>query len=988
MRLLTVLCTFLALQLNAICASAQQTDESITETIPRANVAEDDDTAEDESLEEDKVLEDVLREDVLVTGSRIKRSEFSTDNPIEIITIEKAALAGLMSTSEILQNSTVAAGQQIDDSFSGFVTDGGPGAGQISFRGLGGQRSLAIVNGKRWMPSGVRGSTNSVDLSAIPTSIISRYELLKDGASSIYGADAVAGVVNVITRSSADGFNFNMGVYAPQLGEGNEYSFDAAWGKTGAKWNIAFAAGITSQESLQQGDLDYAKCDTRPRLTDSDGNGVIDNRDPETGEELCFGFEYGYFSSGLGLLRYDRSLGNPSPDNPNYDELVNDPVLGLGIPYFTRVPTSDLDNASTFYRDTRSPAVEDIQTNSDIFSISSFGNYDFSIFEKSTRAYYELYLNRRTTKANNGYRRFSTFVPFGNHFNPFGEFGPLGQFGTGVTVFAPSYELDNAGTEVDLTRVQFFTGLKGDISSKWNYDAYFGMGYSDGRYRWDVFLEDRTIASLTTDVDVFGNVICADVVNFPDCIPINLFNEDALLRGRLADGATDFLLEETEGKTIYKGYTFSAYASGELFDLPAGTVSTVFGVEYRYEDMLDKPDEQAVSGNVFLSSQSLITKGHDSVSEFFTEWEVPLLRNLPAIDRMSLNVSGRFTNYDSFGSDTTYRSALTWQVFDSIRITGTHGTSFRAPALFEQHLGNQTAFLDNEVDPCKFYQQRFLPGDPVYTNCEAQNIPADYDANAGSIEIVIGGSDDLESEQATSSTLSLVYQPDALNFSLGITRYDIEIEDRISSLSAGLILFTCYESVDLTSPYCARVGDRDPQGNLGIVDSSFINIGRLTSGGYDINFLYEKEFPLFEFSYDLTLNYLTESESQLLGDSIDFVGHFGFPEYSAVMDFRIDWRNWIFNWRADFTGETEEEPLTDPPDRISETDNIFYHNLSVFYRGTHWVGRAVVINVLDEDPPLVSDGTGSPTAARFLNTLPGIYPLVGRSFLFSFGYNF
>ncbi|MYF71669.1 MAG: TonB-dependent receptor plug domain-containing protein, partial [Proteobacteria bacterium] len=126
-------------------------------------------------------------EEVVVTGSRIRRDTFTSASPITVITSETSALAGLLDTADILQNSTVATGQQIDDTFSGFVTDGGPGSRSVALRGLGEQRTLVLVNGKRWGPSGVRGAVNSVDLTAIPSSSIARYEILKDGASSIYG---------------------------------------------------------------------------------------------------------------------------------------------------------------------------------------------------------------------------------------------------------------------------------------------------------------------------------------------------------------------------------------------------------------------------------------------------------------------------------------------------------------------------------------------------------------------------------------------------------------------------------------------------------------------------------------------------------------------------------------------------------------------------------------------------------------------------------
>lgn len=170
---------------------------------------------------------------ITVTGSRIRRDEYTSTSPITVITTERTQLAGLLTTEEILQKTPIASGQQINDTFSGFVTDGGVGANQISLRGLGAQRTLVLVNGKRWTPSGIQGRTNNVDLSAIPSSIIGRIEILKDGASSIYGADAVAGVVNVITREALDGIQVNAQTQLTQDGGAERYVIRRVLGQGG-----------------------------------------------------------------------------------------------------------------------------------------------------------------------------------------------------------------------------------------------------------------------------------------------------------------------------------------------------------------------------------------------------------------------------------------------------------------------------------------------------------------------------------------------------------------------------------------------------------------------------------------------------------------------------------------------------------------------------------------------------------------------------------
>ncbi|MGA0054618.1 MAG: TonB-dependent receptor plug domain-containing protein, partial [Steroidobacteraceae bacterium] len=174
-------------------------------------------------------------EEVVVTGSRIKRTEFTTASPVLIITSEEASLEGLLSTTEILQTNTLAAGsQQINDQTTGFVTENGPGANTVALRGIGSSRTLVLLNGRRLSPAGARGQLAAADLNVIPSSIVQRTEILKDGASSVYGSDAIAGVINLITNQNLDEARINFSGTNVFDGGGETQNFSGSWGKT---WN-------------------------------------------------------------------------------------------------------------------------------------------------------------------------------------------------------------------------------------------------------------------------------------------------------------------------------------------------------------------------------------------------------------------------------------------------------------------------------------------------------------------------------------------------------------------------------------------------------------------------------------------------------------------------------------------------------------------------------------------------------------------------------
>lgn len=938
-------------------------------------------------------------EEVVVTGSRIRRDTFTSASPITVITSETSALAGLLDTADILQNSTVATGQQIDDTFSGYVTDGGPGANSVALRGLGEQRTLVLVNGKRWGPSGVRGAVNSVDLSAIPTSSVSRYEILKDGASSIYGADAVAGVINAITVQRFDGLRLNVEGFAPQDGGSEVFSGDFTWGRVESDWSVSVSAGYERRREMKVADRSWADCPRRPRFTDQDGDGVIDNTNPETGEPLCYGMIYGFAVSPFGWVRYEPSLAQPDPSNPYFSVLQR-----YGIPHFTTVPvhgwdpTSDpadpdplWDNDGEFYRDTRDPTVASLIPERELFSVTSFADRDFDIGGRSANAYYEFYWNRRSSNSNGGYRQYFPAVPATNPTNPFGAYGPLAAFGGfAARPVLPSYELEdpNSGNEVD--RYNAFVGLRGDFSATWSYDAYLGVNRSTGTYWSSNWLADRVSASLNSTLDSDGNLVCADNT-IAGCVPANLFTEDALLHGRLPADALNFLAKNLLGETTYKGSQFSGYATGRLFDMPNGdAVNAVIGVETRTENIHDVPDPESQADNLWGLTSSGITTGDDTVREVFTEIEVPLLARLPWAEEMVVNGSGRWTDYDSYGDDTTYRMALDYQIRPQIRFRATSGTSFRAPDLFEQYLANQTGFTSGFADPCINYGDEYDPDDVIYQNCAAQGLPLDHgDSGVPSIRSVIGGNKDLLAETSNAWTAGIVLQPepqDQLGLSLAFTWFEIELENTVQDPSVGYVLSTCYTSAGLSNPFCSRIGPRGPEGFLTDVDASLLNVGRRFTRGFDTDFVWERSFPTFEVRVEGTIAILKEQTTHLFDEEWNSAENWGFPKWTGVMDTIIDYRDWRFFWRADFIGHSTADPVYDPGttniDRMFWTDNHWEHTASVRWSNANWVVLGTIRNLFNKQPPLVADGVPRDDTSRFLNTLPGVgYDLFGRSFV-------
>jgi len=925
-------------------------------------------------------------EEITVTGSRIKRTEFNSAAPVSIITTERSQLAGLLEAGDILQNSTVASGQQINDTFSGFVTDGGPGANTISLRGLGAQRTLVLVNGKRWGNSGVRGSTNSVDLTAIPTSIVARYEILKDGASSVYGADAVAGVINVITKERVDGLQLNVQSRLTEDGGGEGYTADAVWGKVGDNWSFNIGGNYGRQEELVRTDRKWAECDLRPRFTDQDGDGRIDNTDPETGQPLCFGFLYGTIFNAD--LRYEPTLGDPTDDtNEFWDPFWNGVA---NVPFYTGLGTGPLENENQpFYRDSRSFAIQQIVSENDIYSITSFADYDFSIADRTATAYTEFYWNKRETRYNGGFRQFFPVVPATNPYNPIGVFAdPATTAALGgafpAQIVLPSYQLQDANGYIDVERFNAFVGLRGDLSATWTYDAYVGYSESDGQYRDDSWLNDRVEASINAADDGSGNVVCASLARFPDCVAPNFFARGAMLDGNLP-AWRDFVSKTTLGDTDYRSQQFNGYATGDLFAVPAGDVAAVVGFEYRREEIDDQPDPDVQTDNIWNSTAAGATVGSDTVREAYVELEVPLFENAALAEQMTFNGSFRYTDYNSYGDDTTYRLALDWQVTESFRIRATRGTSFRAPDLFEQYLQNETGFL-TVFDPCTNYGADFQPGDVIYENCASEGLPPNFGGTTSSIRTITGGNQDLLAETSESTTYGFVLAPGDTGISVSVNWFDIRIDNTVASPTVGFVIDDCYTSANFSSPFCQNIAPRDPLGNLTDINASLLNVGFERSAGTDIDITWEKEFSTFDVILDGSATYIREQERDLLGELQDFRGKWGFPEWTIDADLRVDWRDWTFFWRVYWIGNQKEDPVFDPGtmnlDRPVKTGTYTVNSVAARYRAADWEIIGTISNLFDRDPPLVGDNVGSITANQFFNTLPGVgYDLFGRSFV-------
>jgi iron complex outermembrane receptor protein len=731
--------------------------------------AQDNDTLDDLAELEDEVE---VTEEVVVTGSRLKRDTYSSISPLQVITGQVSREIGLIDPGTILQESTAASGVQIDLTFQGFVLDNGPGATTIDLRGLGAGRTLVLINGRRVAPAGVEGAPTSPDTQLIPGSLVQQYDVLLDGASSVYGSDAVAGVVNVVLRKDFDGLELEAFSSIPAAGDsaGLQNRIAASWGKNFDRGFIGFGAEYRDVESVSYDDREWTAGCQRDYEIDDNGNfrtlSLVDNYNNNMRPNPCrrtgLGGRFFEFSTGLGSMYY--TPGSTNAGVPNYSEsgLYSVPV-STGADGYNEVDFGDYNtNGATNF----AHMVPDVKA----YSGMAYGEYTFR-GEANLTPYFEVLYSERETFADGGAYPLFEDVPASNPFNPFNVAaggvdvglahdavlndptyrtnfaanyeGLCAQFGFSLaqctpnlfglyygsipqTMVEPIVYVRGDRTLVDTTvsQTRVVAGLRGDLPfmnfgsvEDWSFDFYASHSESDGVSSRPGIREDRLEHSLGYN-SISGGTPCvndtlaelrADVTT--GCVPVNLFAPSlyATIVGDFGSQAErDYLFDTRDFDTEYVQEIFSVYANGEVFSLPGGEALFGIGAEYRNDEINSIPDDVARDGLFFGFFSDSGAVGEKWTKEYFAELEMPILAGLPAAEELTANISTRHTEDEFYGSAWTYSGKLAWRPVDSLLIRGTIGTSYRAPNLRENFLLGQSGF-NSLFDPCVVPEDAILP---------------------------------------------------------------------------------------------------------------------------------------------------------------------------------------------------------------------------------------------------------------------------------------
>jgi iron complex outermembrane receptor protein len=702
---------------------------------------------------------------IVVTGSRLRRDERNSPDPVTIIDPSMEAREGKLDTAEVLQSSPVAAGStQITSAISSnFVVNGGEGVQTISLRGLGANRTLVLLNGRRAGPAGVRGGVSAFDLNVIPVDAIQSVDILKTGASSIYGSDAVAGVVNLITKKDLRGLQFRGFASVPEASGGEQYSVSATYGLAlGDRGHAMIGVNYNRQRELERGDRDFLGCEEEYVFTQSGDR--ADPVDPRTGEPYCGA----YLNNVIQITDYSRNstVGIPAASGGTTNLLG--PLVPTATPgVFTRRPITMIQFNSPGLRldeylsGILAPPATDLEFGAPtgFFPVGAFSadglaltnNFDqrvlgdsvipdtkrFTLFgeagyEVSDRVelYFEGLYNRRQTRTDASRQlffsqfpgvaetrytdSFGIYLPYffcdGTTCDPFAQGDPLNDGFTGLQLLTPVIAAPfNSSTDVKYYRG--VGGLRADLDNilpNGFLDFHIQHSRSDADYARQIIYRDAIefgVAELRTDL-CEGTVTAIRGV---PCIDID-YTDPRVLAGNFTPEERAFLFGIDRGSTLYKQTSGELTAGGDIFELPAGPVKLALGVHWRRDSINDTPGEATLDGNLWGSTSSGITAGRQITKEAFGEIEIPILENAPIARSLTFSGAARVTNTnakrefdgaeDSDNGNWTYKLAGNWQVTDWLRFRATYGTSFRSPALFEQFLANESGFLGQGSDPC------------------------------------------------------------------------------------------------------------------------------------------------------------------------------------------------------------------------------------------------------------------------------------------------
>lgn len=897
---------------------------------------------------------------ITVTGSLVGRKELTTSAPVSIVDREKLESAGISNVGEILQK-LPSQGNAVNAQ----VNNGGDGSTRIDLRSLGSNRTLVLINGRRVVPGGL-GADASVDIAAIPLAMIERVEVLKDGASAVYGSDAISGVVNVITRDDFDGTEATAYTGTSGHGDGTDYDLSLVTGQSSKKGNVTLALGYQRQGEVMSGDRTWSR---EVRVYDYEtGTTVL------SGSSAVPGGRLNSANAGMPLMvpgctsRYCTADGNGG-----FRDFVSPTETSFGDNYNFQ-------------------PINYLYTPSSRVNVFATGHYDLT---KEVKSFFEVSYNKRMSEQQLAEEPlftglYGTPISADNIYNPFGA--DVFDYNRRLTEFGPRTFSQN----IDSVRAVVGVAGKFDDKSKlagWKWEVSYNYGRTSAiqEAKGSLILSRVTNALGPSYVDPSAGPTCGT----PDapiagCVPLDL-----LVPGNITPEMVKYLTFTGVSTGSNEQRTTLAQASGKLVDLPNhGDISVAFGGDYRHEAGAFTPDPLTSTGDTTGNAQAP-TAGSYNLVEGFGELSIVPVAELPYAKWLELSLAARGYVYDSFGSGATYKAGALYRPVSQIAVRGTYSTAFRAPSVGELFQGTSDSFPEVE-DPCDTTPPSsdtpITLSPAVAAQCASEGVPADASFGTGQQRASVGGNPNLHPETAKVFTTGVVVEPlDGLSFTLDYWR--VAIDKSIVALDPAIILSNCYEHG--LGQYCNQIQRDSVTHAISYIVDPINNVGGLSTSGFDFAVAYKYKTGAGEFRHAIEGTYLFAYDvdtGQLGGDGKTQVLHGkGFYDLGVLPDLKFNiFTSWVHKSgvgagvNARFINsyvECDSDNCNDPANARRDISKYLTADLYADYTLKTSAGTTRfslgVNNLASSDPPVIYAGSPNSDASA--------YDFMGRYFYLRLG---
>ncbi|CAM2009393.1 TonB-dependent receptor [Acanthopleuribacter pedis] len=937
-----------------------------------------------ESSDNEDEEEVQVAEEITVTGSRIRKNPLNEPAPVMELEKEDLEKSGLTNLGATLQQLPVM-GSAINTRFnvpgnSGFPQDGtgiGAGAVQLSLRNIGAKRTLVLVDGKRWIAgASASGVPSAVDLNTLPANAIKRIEVLQDGASAIYGSDAIGGVVNIITETDFDGlkFDFHQSEFmSTNDGETNEVSM--LWG--GGNDRSRFTVSLSYAEERDILTADRAQSAFPTPFGDSCLDGGCSSFTPQ-----------GRFILGPAFDFADITLNNG---------VLNDG--GASVPFFdpNNPASGDFHGFSAADRfNFNGPGFNFLATPNQ--RVNLFINARHQINDNVRLVAKATYTNRQSkTKgapeplcfgAGCGNRISENIVIDADQiYNPFGvdlsvADGTLEFFGRRPLESGPRIFDQDINTYFGSVGLEGHFVTDSDRIFSWDLTASYG----DNRG----FQQKHGAHNMARIAIALGDpALCAAT---PNCVPFNLFGgQGPNGTGSITPEMLNYISYVQRDFSEQTLIDFAGNITGDLFHLPAGNVGFAAGFEYREHDGSFQPDPVAASGET-AGIASGPTAGAFDVTEFYGEVNVPLAIEKPGLDYLEFNLAGRTSDYSNFGDETTYKAGALWRPVRDLSLRASVSTGIRAPGIGELFGGaarEDFTFLDPCADVLGLIGSanggRDTPqSQQIIDNCGSLGLPTDLIQRNPQLSAVSAGNERLTAETSDNLAFGLVYSPSfvqnidwADRITVSVDFYELEIDNAVQGRDPGELIDACVNTLD---PFFCDAIERTSNGNINLVDNQLQNIGGIEASGYDFSLGYASpRTSVGSFGFLMNATFLDEfieltdnpdgslTRNDRTGTITDETFQRAFPETRMRSS---------LSWDLDSMGADLTWRYVDSMTMASgnELDSAVFTDFQFRYRrplGKNMFSFVIgANNVLDEDPP-TCDSCGVIGMSPVVHDLPG-----------------